>query len=143
RVSDSAAAAHQAAALGNRIFLTVGRQGVAAFAGLTEPWFLIRAIDPPTGPVPPRHELLLARGPFELAEEQRLLADHRIEVLVTRDSGGAATAAKLAAATSADIPVVMIDRPALPDGAIAVSSVGGVLSRLRAILQSSAPAHPG
>ncbi|MEV6558801.1 cobalt-precorrin-6A reductase [Nocardia sp. NPDC051756] len=131
RVPDLAAAAKTVGELGDRIFLTIGRQGVGAFAELTRPWFLIRAIDPPAGLLPPRHELLLARGPFALEDETRLLADRRIDVLVTKDSGGDQTDAKLAAARSAGLPVVMIDRPPLPEGAAILENVAQVWDWLR------------
>ncbi|WP_069162573.1 cobalt-precorrin-6A reductase [Nocardia altamirensis] len=123
RVPDLAAAAKTAAELGDRVFLTIGRQGVGAFAGSTRAWFLIRAIDPPDGPLPPQHELLLARGPFTVEDEARLLADRRIDVVVTKDSGGDQTDAKLTAARAAGLPVVMIDRPALPAGGVVVETV--------------------
>ncbi|RJO68438.1 cobalt-precorrin-6A reductase [Nocardia panacis] len=120
RVPDRLAAVRALRDQGERIFLTIGRQGVADFAELTG-WFLIRAIDPPTGPLPARHELLLARGPFTVADEAALLARRRIDAVVTKDSGGAATEAKLIAARAAGITVVLIDRPALPEGARVVS----------------------
>lgn len=123
RVPDLAAAAATVAGLGDRVFLTIGRQGVGAFAGLSQPWFLIRAIDPPEGALPHHHELLLARGPFAVEDESNLLTRHRIEVLVTKDSGGDQTDAKLVAARAAGLPVVMIDRPALPAGAVVADSV--------------------
>jgi precorrin-6A/cobalt-precorrin-6A reductase len=123
RVPDLVAAADTAAGLGDRILLTIGRQGVAAFAGRARPWYLIRAIDPPVGELPPRHEILLARGPFTVAEESELLTRHRIDVVVTKDSGGAATAAKLTAARAAGIPVVVVDRPPVPAGVTVVATV--------------------
>ncbi|WP_240772487.1 cobalt-precorrin-6A reductase [Nocardia sp. CS682] len=131
RVVDLAAAAKAVGELGERVFLTIGRQGVGAFAGLIESWFLIRAIDPPEGALPPRHELLLARGPFAVEDETRLLVDRRIDVLVTKDSGGDQTDAKLAAARAAGLPVVMIDRPALPEGAVVMENVAQVWDWLR------------
>ncbi|WP_327101603.1 cobalt-precorrin-6A reductase [Nocardia vinacea] len=134
RVPDLDAAAQAISELGERIFLTIGRQGVAAFAGLTDRWFLIRAIDPPTGALPPHHELLLARGPFSPADEQRLLTQHRIDALVTKDSGGDQTAAKLDAARSAGLPVVVVDRPELPPGAVVVESVDAAWKWLREIV---------
>nr|WP_329416210.1 cobalt-precorrin-6A reductase [Nocardia vinacea] len=133
RVPDLDAAAQAISELGERIFLTIGRQGVAAFAGLTDRWFLIRAIDPPTGSLPPHHEVLLARGPFSPADEQRLLTQHRIDALVTKDSGGDQTAAKLDAARSAGLPVVVVDRPELPPGAVVVESVDAAWKWLREI----------
>ncbi|WP_416567156.1 cobalt-precorrin-6A reductase [Nocardia testacea] len=123
RVPDLATAAATAAGSGDRILLTIGRQGVAAFAGRTRPWYLIRAIDPPTGELPPRHEILLARGPFTVAGEAELLARHRIDVVVTKDSGGTATAAKLTAARAAGLPVVVVDRPPVPPGVTVVATV--------------------
>ncbi len=131
RVTDLAAAAETVGEMGERVFLTIGRQGVGAFAGLTEPWFLIRAIDPPEGALPPRHELLLARGPFTVEDESQLLADRHIDVLVTKDSGGDQTDAKLTAARTAGLPVVMIDRPALPEGAVVMENVAQVWDWLR------------
>ncbi|MEV6337661.1 cobalt-precorrin-6A reductase [Nocardia vinacea] len=133
RVPDLDAAAQAISELRERIFLTIGRQGVAAFAGLTDQWFLIRAIDPPTGALPPHHELLLARGPFSPADEQRLLTQHRIDAVVTKDSGGDQTAAKLDAARSAGLPVVVVDRPELPPGAAVVESVDAAWKWLREI----------
>ncbi|MFI5775604.1 cobalt-precorrin-6A reductase [Nocardia sp. NPDC051570] len=133
RVPDLAAASETVAALGDRVFLSIGRQGVEAFAGLASPWFLIRAIDPPTGALPPRHEILLARGPFAVEDELRLLAERRIEVLVTKDSGGAATTAKLIAARARHIPVVMIDRPPVPAGTPHVTTVAAALDWLRGL----------
>ncbi|WP_433762302.1 cobalt-precorrin-6A reductase [Nocardia sp. CA-135398] len=133
RVRDLDAAAREVSELGERVFLTIGRQGVAAFAGLTQQWFLIRAIDPPTGALPPHHELLLARGPFSPADEQRLLTRHRIDVLVTKNSGGDQTAAKLDAARSAGLPVIVVDRPELPPGARVVESVDAAWKWLRDI----------
>ncbi len=103
-------------ALGRRVFLTTGRTGLAAFAPLDDLWFLVRSVDPPEPPHPARMTVLLDRGPFALAAERALLADHRVEVLVTKDSGGPATSAKLTAAREAGVPVVIVRRPPAPDG---------------------------
>lgn len=131
RVADLDAAARALTDLGERVFLTIGRQGVGAFAGLEQHWFLIRAIDPPEAPLPPRHELLLARGPFTIDDETELLSAHRIDVMVTKDSGGDQTDAKLAAARVAGLPVVVIDRPRLPPGGIEVAGVSQAWDWLR------------
>ncbi|MEV5311151.1 cobalt-precorrin-6A reductase [Streptomyces sp. NPDC052610] len=103
-------------ALGRRVFLTTGRMGLAAFAGLDELWFLVRSVDAPEAPHPARMEVLLDRGPFSLAGERQVLSGHRIDVVVTKDSGGAATAPKLTAAREAGLPVVVVRRPPVPDG---------------------------
>lgn len=110
------AAADMLPALGERVFLTTGRMGLAAFARLTELWFLMRSVDAPEPPYPPRMEVLLDRGPFAVEGESELLRRHRIEVLVTKDSGAGATAAKLTAARLAGLPVVVVQRPPVADG---------------------------
>ncbi|MFC3962667.1 cobalt-precorrin-6A reductase [Nocardia jiangsuensis] len=115
-----------------RVFLTVGRQGVSAFAGVEEAWFLIRAIDPPDPPVPASHEILLARGPFAVDEEIELLRRQRIDVLITKDSGGPDTEAKLIAARELGVPVIVVDRPPLPaGGAPVVAGVDEAMAWLR------------
>ena len=100
-----------------RVFLTVGVRSLAPFAARPDLWFLVRLVDAPAEPIPiTRHELICARGPFAEEDERALLADHRIDCLVTRASGGEATAAKLAAARALGLPVVMVRRPAPPPG---------------------------
>lgn len=116
-VRTPAEAARALPALGERVFLTTGRLGLAAFATLDRHWFLVRSVDPPEPPMPRRMELLLARGPFTLPGERALLTGHRIDVLVTKDSGGEMTAAKLRAARELGIPVLIQARPPAPDAA--------------------------
>ncbi|WP_016906881.1 cobalt-precorrin-6A reductase [Streptomyces xiaopingdaonensis] len=119
--------------LGRRVFLTTGRMGLAAFAALDRLWFLLRSVDPPESPAPRRLRTVLERGPFALEDERRLLAEHRIDVLVTKDSGGAATAPKLAAAREARIPVVVVRRPRAPEGVHAVADGAAALDWLRSL----------
>ncbi|MEV6028373.1 cobalt-precorrin-6A reductase [Streptomyces sp. NPDC052036] len=116
--------------LGRRVFLTTGRLGLAAFARLTDLHFVVRSVEPPGPPLPPHTDVLLARGPFTVEDETALLREHRIEVLVTKDSGGAATAAKLTAARQQGVPVVVVRRPPLPTGVTAVPDVSAALARL-------------
>jgi precorrin-6A/cobalt-precorrin-6A reductase len=110
-------------ALGARIFLTTGRQGLAAFAGLDRLWFLIRCVDPPSGPMPASREVLLARGPYAREAELALMRRFGIDVLVTKNSGGSLTAGKLAAARELGIPVVMVRRPAAAAGPASATAV--------------------
>ena len=117
RVPDIAAAAALLPRLGERVFLAIGSGGLAAFAHLPG-WFLLRAVDPPPPPLPEQHVLLRDRGPFTADAERALLREHRIEVLVCRDSGGDLTAAKLVAARELGLPVVMVDRPPAPAVAV-------------------------
>ncbi|MGQ4344841.1 cobalt-precorrin-6A reductase [Streptomyces sp. SAS_275] len=116
--------------LGGRVFLTTGRLGLAAFAHLSGPHFLVRSVEAPDPPLPPDTEVLLARGPFTLDDERALLLRHRIDLLVTKDSGGAATSAKLTAARDLALPVVVVRRPPLPDGVSAVADVPSALALL-------------
>ncbi|WP_406396052.1 cobalt-precorrin-6A reductase [Streptomyces sp. NBC_00882] len=112
--------------LGRRVFLTTGRMELAAFAHLSELHFVVRSVELPEPPMPPHTEVLLARGPFTVADESTLLDDHCIDVLVTKDSGGAATSAKLTAARELALPVVVVRRPPLPEGVGSVPDVAGV-----------------
>ncbi|WP_181809398.1 cobalt-precorrin-6A reductase [Streptomyces shenzhenensis] len=115
---------------GPRVFLTTGRLGLSAFAHLTDRHFVVRSVEAPEPPLPRHTEVLLARGPFTVADESALLQGNLIDVLVTKDSGGAATAAKLTAARELALPVIVVRRPPLPDGVTAVPDVAGVRERL-------------
>jgi precorrin-6A/cobalt-precorrin-6A reductase len=128
-----AGAAELLPGLGERVFLTTGRQNLAPFAHL-DLWFLVRSVDPPVPPVPRRMELVLARGPFTVDGERDLIGEHRIDLLVTKDSGGIMTAAKLTAARDAGIPVVIARRPALPPGVPSVKGVEDAVAWVRAQL---------
>jgi precorrin-6A/cobalt-precorrin-6A reductase len=125
-VDSDAMAAEVIAAKGySRVFLTTGRSGVTPFAA-SDAWFLIRVVTPPDlATLPQRHQLLLSRGPYRYDDERALLAGHRIDALVTKNSGGKMTRAKLDAARSlgVDVDVVMIERPALPSGLRVVSEI--------------------
>jgi precorrin-6A/cobalt-precorrin-6A reductase len=113
-----------------RVFLTIGRQELAEFAGLKGVWCLMRAIDPPAPNTPiPHGELLLSRGPFSLADERQLLLEYRIDTIVSKNSGGAATYAKIIAARELGIPVVMVQRAPMPD-LERVADVEGAISWL-------------
>ena len=116
--------------VGRRVFLTTGRLGLAAFAHLDRIHFVVRSVEPPVPPMPPDVVLVRARGPFTVADELALLREHRLDAVVTKDSGGAATSAKLTAARELGLPVVVVRRPPLPEGVTAVADVAGVLRSL-------------
>jgi precorrin-6A/cobalt-precorrin-6A reductase len=118
-----------------RVLLTTGRQGLSAFADDAVSWFLIRCVDPPAVALPARHQIVLDRGPFELANELDLIDRHAIDILVTKDSGGTMTAAKLAAARERRLPVVIVRRPSRPP----VASVETVAEALAWVRQLSRP----
>jgi precorrin-6A/cobalt-precorrin-6A reductase len=123
----SLADAARAIPAGALVLLATGRQGVEAFLEV-DAWFLVRAIEAPAV-LPPRAELVLARGPFALDDERALLDRHGITLVVAKDSGGA-TEAKLVAARERGLPVVLVDRPPLPPGVDVARSVDEVLARL-------------
>ncbi|WP_238419433.1 cobalt-precorrin-6A reductase [Gordonia sp. 'Campus'] len=133
RVPDLPSAAAEVARRGTRVLLTTGRQDVGVFADIDTAWFLIRVVDPPTAALPPNHALLRSRGPYDHASESALLRDNDIDLLVTKNSGGALTEAKLSAAADLGIDVVMVDRPAEPDST-AVSDVGAAREWLERLL---------
>ncbi len=107
------------AALGAKprtVFLTQGRLNLAAFARAPQHRYIVRAIDRPADiDALPRWKLILARGPFSLTDEFALMKRERIKALVTKNSGGSATYAKIEAARALKIEVVIVRRPAAPE----------------------------
>ena len=113
-----------------RVFLAIGRQNLSAFAGAPQHHYLLRLVDQPTDPLPlPRAEAVIARGPFDVAGDRALLKNHRIGVIVAKNAGGAGAEAKLVAARELGLPVVLIDRPLVPERRVA-RTVGEVLGWL-------------
>ena len=109
------AAAKALGASPRRAFLTVGRLQAGAFRAAPQHWYLMRSIDTP-GELPPNCEVLLARPPFLFDDEIALMRERRIDVLVSKNSGGEAARAKLDAARALELPVVMVARPASLQG---------------------------
>ncbi|WP_433059410.1 cobalt-precorrin-6A reductase [Dactylosporangium sp. CS-033363] len=122
------AAAESLPSLGRRAFITTGRQGIGNFVHVRI-WCLVRCVEEPE-PLPPNFHVILARGPFTVDGELDLMREHRIDVLVTKDSGGAMTEAKLEAAKRLEIPVVVVDRPPVTPGVPIASTVDEVLRLL-------------
>ncbi|MBX9946502.1 MAG: cobalt-precorrin-6A reductase [Reyranella sp.] len=118
RVVPTAEAA--AAALGRtplRVFLSLGRQDLHAFASAPQHRYVARTIEmPEQAALPPNLKILRARGPFDRDSEARLLSAEEIDVVVSKNSGGSATYAKIEACRELDLPVVMIARPDKPAG---------------------------
>ncbi len=103
-------------------FLTQGRLQLAAFARAPQHRYIVRAIDRPAEiDALPRCSLILARGPFALADELALMKRERIDALVTKNSGGRATYPKIEAARRLGIEVVILRRPPAPQAEMVFS----------------------
>ena len=97
------------------VFLAIGRQSLEVFARKPQHHYVLRLVDPPETPLTlPQTTLVLARGPFDVAGDAALLRDHGVDLIVAKNAGGAGAEAKLVAARDLGIPVILIDRPALP-----------------------------
>ncbi len=98
-----------------RIFLAIGKMEVARFAAQPQHYYLLRLVDAPKSPPPlPNHDIVVARGPFNKANDRALLKEHRIDLVVSKNAGGTGARAKIDAARALGLPVLMIDRPRVP-----------------------------
>jgi precorrin-6A/cobalt-precorrin-6A reductase len=131
-VDDVEAARLAGEALGVRPFLTTGRQQLETFAAWDDCDVLARVVDPPGWEVPASWEVLRARGPYPYSSERELLERRAVDVLLTKDSGGALTEAKLAAAHDLAVPVVVVRRPPVPDAVAVVESVAEAVGAIGA-----------
>jgi precorrin-6A/cobalt-precorrin-6A reductase len=115
RVADVAGAVAALAGPPRRVMLAIGRQHIADFATRPQHFYLLRVVDPPDAPPPlPDHALVFDRGPFTPEGDLALMQAHAIDLLVAKNAGGQGAGAKILAARTLELPVVMIDRPAVP-----------------------------
>ena len=99
-----------------RVFLALGRNELQPFAASPQHVYLIRSVDPVDPPLAvPQALYITARGPFGEAEDRALLEQHRIDIVIAKNSGGDATYGKIAASRALGLPVVLLKRPALPE----------------------------
>ncbi|WP_170387424.1 cobalt-precorrin-6A reductase [Ruegeria atlantica] len=112
-----------------RVFLAVGRMHLEDFAAQPQHHYLLRLVDEPDALPLPNCDVVVARGPFAEADDRALLQRHGIELVVSKNAGGTGARAKLDATRALGIPVLMIDRPALPQRT-ELSSVAQVLDWL-------------
>jgi len=123
---------------GRNVFVTIGRTELAPFAGAPQHRYLIRSVDRVDPPLPlPRVTYITARGPFSEADDRALMTEHKIEVVISKNSGGSAAYGKIAAARALGIKVIMLRRPPAPD-APSVSTVEDALAWLDHALTSTA-----
>lgn len=113
-VEDADAAAKALGEEPRRVFLTAGRLELAAFLPHPRHFYLVRSVDPPEA-LPPDARLILDLGPFDVRAEEDLLRRERIDVVVTKNSGGGATYGKIAAARTLGLPVILIRAPRWPE----------------------------
>lgn len=115
RVADTAAAVAALPDAPARVFLATGKQGLLPFAAKPQHHYLLRLVDPPEAPLPlPQTSVVIARGPFDAEGDRALMGEHRVTHVVAKNAGGLGAEAKLIAARALGLPVILIDRPALP-----------------------------
>lgn len=111
-VPDIAGAVEALAGPPRHVMLAVGRMHLAEFAPNPQHQYLLRLVDPPQSPLPlPNTHVLVSRGPFTEAGDRALMEAHEIDLVVSKNSGGSGAYAKIAAARSLGLPVIMIQRP--------------------------------
>ena len=127
-VASAEAAADALGPQPRRVFLSLGRLELGAFARSPQHRCIARMIEPPEGvALPPDISLIFDRGPFDEQAETALLMDEKIDVIVSKNSGGAATYPKIAATRKLGIPVVMIARPHKLHGYAVENAEGAVM----------------
>ncbi|WP_145662926.1 cobalt-precorrin-6A reductase [Bradyrhizobium stylosanthis] len=128
-VADVNAAVAALPATSARVFLAIGRQHIAPFAGKPQHTYTLRFVDPPEAPLPFSADVIVSRGPFTLEGELEMMRTRGINWIVARNSGGDGARAKIDAARILDVPVIMISRPELPERP-RIESVTGVMQWL-------------
>jgi precorrin-6A/cobalt-precorrin-6A reductase len=126
-VASAEAAADALGPTPQNVFLSIGRLELGAFATRPHHHYVARMIEPPDElALPPDLRLIFERGPFDAPAETALLAQEKIDILVSKNSGGLATYTKIEAARRLGIPVVMISRPHKPHGDAVDDAEGAV-----------------
>jgi len=121
-----------------RVFVALGRNELAPFRDTPQHYYLIRSVDPVDPPLPlPQVGYVIGRGPFSEAGDHALMTEHRIDVLIAKNSGGPATYGKIAAARVLGVDVIMLRRPAALDAA-AVATIEEAIAWLDHALTSAA-----
>ncbi|TPQ26802.1 cobalt-precorrin-6A reductase [Bradyrhizobium guangdongense] len=98
-----------------RVFLAVGRQHIAPFGKRPQHAYTLRFVDPPEGPLPFEADVIVSRGPFTYEAELEMMRRRGIAWIVARNSGGDGARAKIDAARTLGLPVILLSRPKLPE----------------------------
>jgi precorrin-6A/cobalt-precorrin-6A reductase len=118
-VSDVREAAQALGQVSRHVFVTLGRNEITPFVDAPQHHYLIRSVDPVDPPLAlPHVTYVTGRGPFSEADDRALMTEHRIDVVVAKNSGGTATYGKIVAARALGIGVIILRRPPAPDGPI-------------------------
>jgi len=137
-VSDVRKAVHALGQKPRRVFMALGLNELAPFCNAPQHYYLIRSVDPVDPPLPlPHVGYVTGRGPFAEADDHALMTEHRIDVVVAKNSGGPATYGKIAAARALGIDVIMLCRPAAP-ACVAVATIEDAIAWLDHALTSTA-----
>ncbi len=128
-VADIAAAVDALSGASQRVFLAVGRMHLGDFAAQPQHHYLLRLVDKPESLPLPDCDVVVSRGPFTVEDDRALMAQHGTELVVSKNAGGTGARAKLDAARALGLPVLMIDRPVLPQRT-ELSNVADVLDWL-------------
>ncbi|MGV6396577.1 cobalt-precorrin-6A reductase [Pseudomonas caspiana] len=100
-----------------RPLFTLGREPLQHLDEIpAQQFWTLRALENTLRDLPQheRCEVIGARGPFLLEDERALFEQRAIDVLISKNSGGDATEAKLEVARELRVPVLILKRPALP-----------------------------
>jgi precorrin-6A/cobalt-precorrin-6A reductase len=136
-VSDVSEAVRELGQTPRRVFVALGRNELKPLRDAPQHYYLIRSVDPVDPPLPlPSAAYVTGRGPFGEADDRELMTEHRIDVVIAKNSGGPATYGKIAAARTRGIDVIMLRRPAAPDGA-AVETIEDAVAWLDHALTSA------
>jgi precorrin-6A/cobalt-precorrin-6A reductase len=137
-VDDVAAAVRAIGEVPRRVFVTLGRNEIGPLTAAPQHHYLIRSVDPVEPPLRlPHADYVTGRGPFGEAEDRALMTAHRIDLVLSKNSGGTATYGKIAAARALGREVVMLQRPPAPN-VPAVASIEEAIARLDHALTSAA-----
>jgi len=113
-----------------RVFLAIGKQQIGLFAAKPQHHYVLRLVDAPDTELPlPDVTVLLARGPFTIQGDVALMQEHAITHVVAKNAGGVGARAKLDAARTLGLPVIMANRPIFP-GDVTAGGVAEVMAWL-------------